>query len=131
MDSLVILKKPQLLQLSVQKYLMFNVFGEGRLHLLKRYYFLTISRLYLIKFLCEIYMEKVLQELFCVFFWVLIPFKRYQNTSGWCTARTLFYPVSIMPWIFIEDPGNLKHLTNVKANNNSMSSHLVSCCGNT
>ena len=32
-----------------------------------------------------------------------------------------------MPQIFIEDPGNLKHLKNVKSNNNSFISYLVSC----
>ena len=43
-----------------------------------KYLFLIIRRLYLIWFLREIYMEKVLQE----FFYAPIPFKQYQNTSG-------------------------------------------------
>ena len=76
-------------------------------------------------------MESVTRTFLCVVFWVPIPFKWYQNTSGWSTARTLFYPISIMPQIFIEDRGNLKHLKNVKANNNSTGSHLLSCCSNT
>ena len=42
-------------------------------------------------------------------------------------SRTLFYPISIMPKIFIEDSGNLKHSKNVKSINNIMVSHLVSC----
>ena len=32
-----------------------------------------------------------------------------------------------MPQIFIEDPGNLKHPKNVKTNNNSFISYLVTC----
>ena len=66
--------------LSVQKYLVFSAFGKGCLCLLKM--FLSICRLYFIQFLHEIYMEKVLQELVWVPFWVPIPFKWYQNTSG-------------------------------------------------
>ena len=54
--------------LSVQKYLMFNAFGEGYLCLLKRFLFLSIHRLYLIQFLHEIYVEKVLQEIFWAHF---------------------------------------------------------------
>ena len=42
-------------------------------------------------------------------------------------SRTLFYPISIMLQIFIEDSGNLKHPKNVKSINNSTVSHLVSC----
>ena len=39
-------------------------------------------------------------------------------------SRTLFYPISIMPQIFIED---FKHSKSVKSINNTTSSHLVSC----
>ena len=42
-------------------------------------------------------------------------------------SRTLFYTISIMPKIFIEDSSNLKHPKNVKSINNTMSSYLVSC----
>ena len=42
-------------------------------------------------------------------------------------SRTLFYPMSIMPKIFIEDSGNLKHPKNVKSISNTTVSHLVSC----
>ena len=41
--------------------------------------------------------------------------------------RTLFYPISIMPKIFIEDSGNLKHPKNVKSINNTTVSYLISC----
>ena len=47
---------------------MFNASGEGYLSLLKRFLFLSIRRLYFIKVLCEIYMEKVLQESFWAHF---------------------------------------------------------------
>ena len=60
LNSLVIPKTPQWLQLMVQKDLMFNAFGEEYLCLLKRVLFLSICRLYLIKLLREIYMVKVL-----------------------------------------------------------------------
>ena len=40
--------------------------------------FLSIPSIYFIQFLREIYMEKVLQELF----WVPILLKQYQNTSA-------------------------------------------------
>ena len=43
-------------------------------------------------------------------------------------SRTLFYPISIMPQILIEDPGNLKHPKNVESISNTMVSHLVRCC---
>ena len=42
-------------------------------------------------------------------------------------SRTLFYPITIMPKIFIEVPSNLKHPKNVKSINNTTYSHLVSC----
>ena len=42
-------------------------------------------------------------------------------------SRTLFYRISIMLQIFIEDSGNLKHPKNVKSINNAMGSDLVSC----
>ena len=42
-------------------------------------------------------------------------------------SRTLFYRISIMLQIFIEDSGNLKHPKNVKSINNTTVSHLVSC----
>ena len=45
-------------------------------------------------------------------------------------SRTLFYPISIMPKVFIEDSSNLKHPKNVKSinsNNGITSSYLVSC----
>ena len=42
-------------------------------------------------------------------------------------SRTLFYPISIMPQILIEDSGNLKHPKNVKSISNTTVSHLVSC----
>ena len=42
-------------------------------------------------------------------------------------SRTLFYTISIMPKIFIEDSSNLKHSKNVKSINNTTSSYLVSC----
>ena len=42
-------------------------------------------------------------------------------------SRDLFYSITIMPNIFSEDPGNLKHPKNVKSINNTMGSHLVSC----
>ena len=71
-------KTPQWLFLSVQNYLMFNAFGEGYLCLLKMFLFLSIPSIYFIQFLREIYMEKVLQELF----WVPILLKQYQNTSA-------------------------------------------------
>ena len=41
-------------------------------------------------------------------------------------SRILFYPISIMPKICIEDSGNLKHLKKVKSINNTTVSHLVS-----
>ena len=42
-------------------------------------------------------------------------------------SKTVFYPMSIMPKIFIEDSSNLKHPKNVKSINNTTSSYLVSC----
>ena len=42
--------------------------------------------------------------------------------------RIVFYPISIMPKIFIEDSGNLKNPKNVKTISNITSSRLVSCC---
>ena len=48
---------------------MFNAFGEGYLTLLKRFLFFSICRLYFIYVLHEIYMGKVLQELFWAHFW--------------------------------------------------------------
>ena len=42
-------------------------------------------------------------------------------------SRTLFYPISIMPEILIEDSRNLKHPKNVKSISNPAVSHLVSC----
>ena len=59
-------QNPQWLFLSVQNYLMFNAFGEGYFCLLKMLLFLSIPSVYFIQFLREIYMEKVLQELFWV-----------------------------------------------------------------
>ena len=64
--SFVIPKNSQWLQLSFQNYLMFNAFEEEYLCLLKMFLFSSIRRLYFIQFLSEIYMEKVLQELFGV-----------------------------------------------------------------
>ena len=43
---------------------MFNAFEEGYLYILKIFLFLGICRLYFIQFSHEIYMEKLLQELF-------------------------------------------------------------------
>ena len=43
-------------------------------------------------------------------------------------SRTLFYPISIMPQILIEDPSNLKHPKNVKGISNTVVSHQVRCC---
>ena len=57
----------------VQKYLMFNTFGEGYLCLLKRSLFLSIHRLCFIYFLREIYMKQVLQELFWAQFFGIDP----------------------------------------------------------
>ena len=42
-------------------------------------------------------------------------------------STTLFYLMSIMPKIFIEDSSNLKHPKNVKSINNTTSSYLDSC----
>ena len=42
-------------------------------------------------------------------------------------SKTVFFPISIMPKIFIEDSSNLKHPKNVKSINNITSSYLVSC----
>ena len=42
-------------------------------------------------------------------------------------SRTLFYHMSMMLQIFIEDSGNLKNHRNVKSINNTTASHLVSC----
>ena len=42
-------------------------------------------------------------------------------------SKTLFYPISIMPQIYIEYAGNLKHPKNLKTNNTNTGSHLVSC----
>ena len=42
-------------------------------------------------------------------------------------SRILFYHISIMLQIFIEDSGNLKNHKNVKSINNTTVSHLVSC----
>ena len=77
MDSLVIPKTPQWLFLSVQNYLMFNAYGEGYLCLLKMFLFLSIPSVYFIQFLREIYMEKVLQELF----WVPFFGRPYRSNS--------------------------------------------------
>ena len=41
--------------------------------------------------------------------------------------ETLFYSITIMPKIFIEDSSKLKHPKNVKSINNTTSSHLVCC----
>ena len=50
---------------------------------LEKILFLSIRRLYFIWFLREIYMEKVLKEIF----WAPIPFKWYQNTFGCGTVN--------------------------------------------
>ena len=42
-------------------------------------------------------------------------------------SKTLFYPIGIMPKIFVEDSGNLKHPKNVKSINNTMAPQLVYC----
>ena len=42
-------------------------------------------------------------------------------------SRTLFYLISIMPHIFIEDSGNLKHPQNVNSINNTTGSYIASC----
>ena len=42
-------------------------------------------------------------------------------------SRTLFYHMSMMLQIFIEDSGNLKNPRNVKSIHNTTASHLVSC----
>ena len=42
-------------------------------------------------------------------------------------SRTLFYPISTMRQILIEDSGNLKHPKSVKSISNTTASHLVSC----
>ena len=42
-------------------------------------------------------------------------------------SMTLFYHISIMLQIFIEDSGNLKNPKNVKSINSTTVSHLVSC----
>lgn len=54
--------------MSVQNYLIFSAFGEVYLCLLKMFLFWNICRLYFIQFLHEIYMEKVMQELFLMSF---------------------------------------------------------------
>ena len=61
------------------KLFVFNVFGEEYLCLLKIFLFLSICGLYFIYILREIYIEK---NCLGAFFWVPIPFKPYQNTSG-------------------------------------------------
>ena len=54
--------------------------------LLKRFLFLSIHRLYFIQVLHKIYMEKSVTRTFLgLFFWVPIPFKLCQNTSGCST----------------------------------------------
>ena len=40
-------------------------------------------------------------------------------------SRTLFYPISIMPQILIEDSDNLKHPKGVKSISNTAVSHLT------
>ena len=84
----------QLSQLSFQNYLMFNAFGEGYVCLLKML-FLRICRLYFIQFLREVYMEKVLHELFGVLFLGAHLFKRCQNTSRCGTAFKDFFLIGI------------------------------------
>ena len=42
-------------------------------------------------------------------------------------SRNLFYPMSIMPKIFIEDSSNLKHPKNMENINSITVPHLVSC----
>ena len=44
-----------------------------------------------------------------------------------CWVKELFYPISIMLKICIEDSGNFKHPKNVKSINNTTVSHLVRC----
>ena len=68
MDSLVIPKSPQCLQLNVQKYLLFNSFGKGYLCLLKRFLFLGIRRLYFTWFLREIHGKIVTRTFFGAIF---------------------------------------------------------------
>ena len=43
------------------------------------------------------------------------------------SSRTLFYSITMMPKIFIEDFSNPKQHKNVRSINNTTSSHLVSC----
>ena len=42
-------------------------------------------------------------------------------------SRKLFYSITIMPKIFIEDSSNLRHPKIVRSINDTTSSHLVSC----
>ena len=42
-------------------------------------------------------------------------------------SKTVFYPMSIMPKIFIEDSSNLKHPKNMENINSITVPHLVSC----
>ena len=56
---------------------------EGYLCLLKRFSFKVFIGYISFSFYVKYIWKKVLQELFWArFFWALIPFKRYQNTSG-------------------------------------------------
>ena len=92
--SLVILKNSQWLQLSVQKYLMFNAWGEGYLCLLKRFLFLTIRRLYSFSFYVKYIYKKGYKNFLAAFFGALILFKQYQNiytlTKKWSSNRYVY-----------------------------------------
>ena len=52
-----------------------------------------------------------------------VPGTDHLQSIGW---MTLFYPISIVPKIFLKDFSNLKHLKNLKSINNSTSSNLFS-----
>ena len=66
----------------VQQCLIFDVFKELHLRLLKKKSVFEVFIVYLLKFLCNICMENVWQNFGCRIFWVPISFKQYQNMSG-------------------------------------------------
>ena len=75
---------------------MFNAFAKWYLCLLKGFLFLNIRRLYIFfGFYVKYIWKKVKISFWAHFFWVPIPFKRYQNTSGWGTAQHHCFAASI------------------------------------
>ena len=105
----MILKNSQWLQLSVQKYLMFNAWGEGYLCLLKRFLFLTIRRLYSFSFYVKYIYKKGYKNFLAAFFGALILFKQYQNiytlTKKWssniCIYIFILYIYILYIYIYI------------------------------